>query len=516
MRPRRRNEARRSTEAAPAQSKAHARRGRLMATMIVATLAAFGPVLEGALGYGRGWVIGLVLLLILPSLARAGGPRFHPMDPETFVPASYFLTVAYSPVLSLFTYRGFMMPSRDTVALEVAYAGAAGCAIVCTALSRVREAPDVERLVPMHRPRAMLYIDWATIGIGAIGLGLVGIWIYTIGLGRLFSLTYADTFLAEDGKGVLTSGWYLVQLAIVYCFLRLASSRKAKVPAPRALQFAGWFFLVSFLVNTIIGRRGPLVWAILSVALALHTYGIQIRRLWLALGMVGVVAYGIAIEGARFQQGGGLDSQISAAAARFENLDNPLKIGELEVIYSNLVDIVNERPPIVTYPGESWVNAFLIMVPKPLWSERPLGLAQRYVWWMDPSYARKGGGFAMSAAAEGFLNIGVLGTFIEIGFMSALFFMLPLTMANERRCTLLVRTTAACVASFTYNQFRGEFTAMLKIALSFALAALATVLLAAVIRQLSGLLAALRPLQRRPASSARAAARVGETAARDG
>jgi hypothetical protein len=515
-RPRRLSEARPSAEVTPAQGEAPARRARVTTTIIVAALAAVGPLLEEALGDGRGWVIGLLFLLILPSLARAGGPRFHPLDPETFVPATYFLSVGYTPVMNLLTQRGFSLPGREMVAMEVAYAGAAGCAVVCTALSRIPEAPDVERLVPTHRPRAMLYIDWATIGVAALGLGLVAIWISTIGLGRLFSLSYADTFLEEDGKGILTSGWYLVQLAIVYCFLRLASLRKARMPAPRVLSFSGWFFLASFLINTVIGRRGPVIWAVLSVALALHTYGIQIRRLWLALGMVCVVIYGIAIEGARFQQGSGLDSQVSSAVARLENLDNPLRIGELEVIYNNLVDIVNERPPIIAYPGESWVNAFLILVPKPLWSERPFGLAQRYVWWMAPSYARSGGGFAMNAAAEGFLNLGLLGTFIEIGFISSLFFMLPLTVASERRSTMLVRATAACLASFAYNQFRGEFTSLIKIALSFGLAALAIVVLAAAIRQVYGLLAVMGPQRQRPAPSARAVARPGAPAARDG
>ncbi|WP_434043188.1 MULTISPECIES: hypothetical protein [Sorangium] len=487
--------ARRAAGAGPARRSAPL--GRLAATILVAAVATIGPILEGTMGDGRGWTIGLLLLLATPSLVRAGGPRFHPLDPETYIPATYFLSVGYSPILRLLSSREFALPSHEALAMQVGYAGAVGCAIACTALSRPREEPDAERLVPSRSPRAMHEQDWATIGVGLLGLGLVVAWIATIGVGRFFTMNYASNHLEEDGKGLLTSGWYLVGIAIVYLVLRVASLRKAGLAMPKGISFAAACFFVSILLNTVMGRRGPLVWTLLSVALALHAYGIKIRRLWMGVGIVGILFYGIAVEGARAKQGSGFEAQISSAAAHLDRVENPLEIGELKRIYANLVIVVNEEPPIITYPGESWVNAFLILVPKPLWSDRPLGLAQRYAQWAAPDFARHGGGFAMGAAAEGYLNVGLAGTAVEIGVFSALFFMLPLLAAGSRDASLLVRAAAANLASFAYNQFRGELAALLKITLSLAIAALAVHLLTSLIQHIRGGLLGRHPMRKK-------------------
>lgn len=492
----------RTRGAARAAGPAPARRtktplGRITATLVVGTLAALGPILEGALGDGRGWTIGLLLLLAAPSLARAGGPRFHPLDPETYIPATYFLSVAYSPVLRLLMSREFSLSSHETAAMRVAYAGAVGCAIACTALSRPQEVPDTQRMVPMHRPTATLDQDWATIIVGMVGLGLVATWIVTIGVGRFFSLNYASNHLEADGKGLLTGGWHFIGVAVVYLLLRAASLRKAGLAVPRAISLAGLCFFASFLLNTVMGRRGPLVWIVLAIALAVHAYGIKIRRVWLAVGMVSVIFYGFVVEGARAEQGKGIDAQISSASAYLDRIENPLEIGELQRVYANLVTIVNEQPPIISYPGESWVNAFLILVPKPLWSERPLGLAQQYALWTAPDLARRGAGFAMGAATEGYLNFGLAGTAIEIAVFSAFFFMLPLLVASARGSPLLVRAAAVNLASFAYNQFRGELTALLKITVSLGIALLAVLLLTSVVAHLRRGMAALGPTRKR-------------------
>ncbi|WP_438024434.1 O-antigen polysaccharide polymerase Wzy [Sorangium sp. So ce233] len=486
--------------------------GRVVAVLLVATLATVGPILEGAMGDGRGWTIGLLLLLAAPSFARAGGPRFHPLDPETYIPAVYFLSVGYYPILKLLTSYGFHLPSYDATAMEVGYAGATGCALACTALSRRPESPNVASVVPLHRPKAMLDRDWATILVGLLGIALIVAWIASIGVGKFFTMSYAANHLEEDGKGLLTSGWFLIKLAIIYSFLRFASGRKAGVRVPKALLFAGLFFLAAMLLNTVMGRRGPLVWTMLAIGLTLHAYGIQIRRLWLAAGMVCVLFYGIAVEGARAVQGKGFDAQITSAMNHLENTEDPLDIGELRMVHTNLVHIVNERPPIITYTGESWINAFLILVPKPLWSERPLGLGQRYALWRAPDMARHGAGFAMSAAAEGYLNLGLLGAAIQVGIMSGLFFMLPILVAGARESTALARASAAILASFAYNQFRGEFTSLLKIAVSLGFAVLAVVLLTSVIKQLRQWFSARQPTPGLPARSLHAA-HLGRTAA---
>ncbi|WP_437315414.1 O-antigen polysaccharide polymerase Wzy [Sorangium sp. So ce385] len=488
--------ARRAVKTAPDQARAP--RVRLWAALLVAALAALGPILEGSLGDGLGWTIGLVILMLVPSLARAGGPRFHPLDPETYVPVTYFLSVAYTPVLRLLMSSTLHLSSRDEAAMEVAYAGAAGCALVCTALSRPPEAPNLERLVPMQKPKAILDQDWGNMVVGVLGLGLVFAWIASIGVRRFFTLSYADTYLEGFGKGILISGWYLIQLAAVYFFLRFASLRKARLRVPTLVSVAGASFLLSFLIYTATGRRGALIFAVASVGLGLHAFGIQIRRLWLAIGVVCAIFYGIAIDGFRFKQGSGLDAQLESAAARLEQTENVLDIVELQRVYDNLASIVNEKPPLVNYPGESWINAVLILVPSPLWQDRPLALSQRYVMWKDPDFARSGGGYAMSAAAEGYLNFGLVGTFIQISMMCGVFFMLPLVVAAARETSLLGRATGACLASFAYNQFRGELTALLKITLTLGIGVLVALVTASFVKHLRRKLAAMGTVRHGP------------------
>ncbi|AUX47160.1 hypothetical protein SOCE26_086720 [Sorangium cellulosum] len=465
--------------------------------MVVAALAAVGPIAEGAIGQGRGWTIGLLLMLIAPSLARAGGPRFHPMDPETYIPACYFLSTGYTPLLGILKSADFSLSTRDAAAMQLAYAGAIGCALACTALSRVWEPPNVERMVPLRSPRALLDQDWGAIAVGAVGLALVGAWLASVGLGRIMTVDYGATHLEEDGKGLLTSGWYLIRFALVYCFLRFASLRKVGLPAPKVLLLVGACLLGSILFQTMMGRRGPLVWTALSIVLAFHAYGIQLRRLWLAVGVVGALFYGVALEGARAQQGRGFDAQIASAILHLEQ-KNLLEVNEFERVYDNIVIVANDRPPILEYPGESWINAALILVPRPVWGERPLAVSQRYVNWIAPDFARHGGGFAMNAAAEGFLNLGLLGAGIEVAVFCALFFMHPINVAAGRDTPLLIRTGGACLTSFAYNQFRGELTGVLKITVSLGIALLGALLFTTVVRHLRRRLSVLGPSRRRP------------------
>jgi hypothetical protein len=132
-----------------------------------------------------------------------------------------------------------------------------------------------------------------------------------------------------------------------------------------------------------------------------------------------------------------------------------------------LAAIVQEKPPILLYPGESWVNAFLILIPKPVWRDRPTGLSQRYVAWASPSFARDGGGYAFNAAAEGYVNMGLAGTAIEVSAFTTLFFFFPIALCVGKSRGPLFLALSSCLTSFAYNQFRGEFASILKISVAF-------------------------------------------------
>ncbi|EYF03217.1 Hypothetical protein CAP_5721 [Chondromyces apiculatus DSM 436] len=462
---------------------------RVGAVGLVAGLAVVGPLLESALGGGgRGWVVGMLLMVLAPSLVKAGGARFHPLDPETFVPATYFLSAGYAPTLHLVLSRSFALSAAETSGFQVAYLGAVGCALVCTALSKPRAAPEERSpLAPELLPR-----DWAVIAAGGLGMLLVAVWVAQTGIDRLLSASYVETYQHEQGKGLLTAGWFVVQLAIVHCAARVADIRAAGMKVPWVLYTALAVMVVLFLFNTALGRRGPLLWLIASVALCLHLSRVRVPRWWLAVGVGLIPIYAYAIEGYRSQLGEGAEAQLASVQAGLSRLDNPFVIPELETVFGTLVIMVEQEPPILMYPGESWVNAVLIQVPRPLWEDRPTSLSARYVWWMSPSFAREGGGLAFNMTAEGYLNLGYFGALLQIAVVTAVFFFGPLAAHVGRMRDPLERALAACLGSVAYNQFRGELASLFKVSVAFLISA-------ALVHVASALLQHLRDRARREA-----------------
>ncbi|MCC6553618.1 MAG: hypothetical protein IT372_11440, partial [Polyangiaceae bacterium] len=293
---------------------------RLAAIGVVGGLAVAGPLVEGGTGGGRGLAIGFLLMVIAPSLVRAGGVRFHPLDPETFVPLAYFLSAGYSPILHLLLSSDFTLTYAEINAFQVAYLGAVGCALICAGFSKVPhdsrggESTLSERLLPR---------DYAVIATGLAGAGLVGVWIGITGVGRIMTASYVDTYQYEEGKGLLVSGWYFIQLAIVYCAARAADIRLVRKRVPRILYAAMGAMLVVFMMNTLLGRRGPILWVLFGVAICMHLSAVKIRRVWMAVAAGAVVIYAFAIEGYRSELGQGPDASFAAAQANVARIENP-------------------------------------------------------------------------------------------------------------------------------------------------------------------------------------------------
>jgi hypothetical protein len=331
---------------------------------------------------------------------------------------------------------------------------------------------------------------------GLAGAALVAVWVGMTGVSTLLSSSYAETYLHEEGKGVLVGGWYFIQLAIAHCAARIADFRNAGKTVPRVLIVAFSVMLAAFLANTFLGRRGPIIWTIASVLLCLHVSGVLIRRLWLGLAAGVVIFYAFAIEGYRTELGQGAEARIEATRVGLERVENPFVIPELEGVFSNLALVVDQQPAILHYPGESWVNAFLILIPKPIYRDRPTALSQRYVMWASPSFAREGGGYAFNATGEGFVNFGMPGAAIEVFVFTAAFFFLPLAACAHKRRGPLARALAACLTSFAYNQFRGELASILKITVAFLLAAGFVHLATAFVEQLVTRFSTLDPKSR--------------------
>lgn len=435
------------------------------ATLVVLALAALGPVLESVLDHGRGWMAAIVIVTLAPSFLRAGGVRLHPLDPETFVPFAYFLASAYAALIHLADADWSGLDWRETQTLAVAYAGAVGCAVICTAFSRVPapRAPDAPNTTDVK----LTSMDRAVLVLAAIAVVMLVAQFATIGLSNLEQMSYVETYVAERGLGILVGGWLLIQLCVAYLVARAVSIRASSGRVP-GLMIVGIVVLTAlYAVNTVLGRRGPIIWLAVSTLLTAHISGVRVRRIWLMLAVVGIVVYSFAVEGARTSLGEGLDAEVDAAETRMEHVHNPLAIPELETVFNNAVVVVNDKPPLVDYPGESWVSAFLQQIPVVVWPGRPLAMSERYVMWSDPFLARAGGGLGFNAAAEGYMNLGTFGAFIQVLAMTFGFFFGPISACISRARSPLFAAFACCLTSYAYNQFRAELASMLKVTIIF-------------------------------------------------
>jgi hypothetical protein len=447
----------------------------------VAIIGALGPVLEDALGDGRGYLVVFVLLTLAPSVLRAGGPRFHPTDPETWVPFAYFLAGGYAPLVHCAENDWQRVLAREAEAIRTAYFGAIACALVCTLFSREASPPKRQDVEPAVAARTDM--DRSALIVAAVAVAMLAGLVLHLGPARLFSMSYVQTYAEERGYGVLVTGWYIAQLCATYLVARVLQIRASRKPIPREMAVAVAALAVLFCGNTLLGRRGPILWLLVSVLLVAHLNRVRLPRIWFGFGAIAIIAYSFLVEGARGRMGEGFDAQLEAALDRVEVVDNPSKIPELENLFDNLVVIVHEKPHLVDYPGESWVSAFFQQVPTVIWSNRPRAMAERYVMWVSPPLARAGGGLAFGAAAEGYVNFGSLGTFLQIGLTTLIFFFGPLAHCLSRARTPLMQALAASLASFAYNQFRGELASVIKVTLSLVAGAATMMMVAEIVRR---------------------------------
>jgi hypothetical protein len=424
-------------------------------------------MIEQTLGNGRGMVLGMVVLALAPSFLRGRGVRFHPFDPETFVPLLYFLSSGYAPTSHLLLSSDLRLGELELAALTVAFIGAVACALVCTIASNPpeRSTPPTDGASEVssgaETELTITSVDRAAILAGLLGMVMIAIYVASVGLDALMSMSYGETYLAEQGWGSLVAGWQVINVVTVYLVGRCTVFRRAGKAIPRLLLGMIGLFVVAFAWNSLMGRRGPLVWLVVSVILAAHVRGIALRRIWFAAGVAVLMLYSFAIEGMRNSLGQGASSQLDAAQRRLEKIDNPLVIGELEGVWNTIVIVVTENPSLVAYPGESIVAAVLLQVPAPIWPDRPTGMSVRFVRWVDPTMARAGGGYAFNATAEGYVNFGETGTALEIILMTALAFV-PISRCIRRRRWGLQDALVVCITSFAYNEYRGEFAVTLK------------------------------------------------------
>jgi hypothetical protein len=112
--------------------------------------------------------------------------------------------------------------------------------------------------------------------------------------------------------------------------------------------------------------------------------------------------------------------------------------------------------------GQTFIDAFEILLPLPLHPNRPLAPTQWFVNLVDPAVAAVGGGYSYALIAEGYLNFGILGAAI-VTFLEGM--LLRAAVAYRRKCPhsrsgMLIYSVAL---SSTIMMIRGDFATLLKV-----------------------------------------------------
>ncbi|MGV3708417.1 MAG: O-antigen polymerase [Gemmatimonas sp.] len=110
------------------------------------------------------------------------------------------------------------------------------------------------------------------------------------------------------------------------------------------------------------------------------------------------------------------------------------------------------------WPGESYVRAFLSTIPRQLWPDRPIAIADYF----SKLYAGEGLGLGFSFNLEAYVNFGVAGVFLAmfaLGFIATAIFV----RQCSQRLTLFGLSFYATIVFISFNLNRIDFQTVLKI-----------------------------------------------------
>jgi oligosaccharide repeat unit polymerase len=112
--------------------------------------------------------------------------------------------------------------------------------------------------------------------------------------------------------------------------------------------------------------------------------------------------------------------------------------------------------------GRSYWEAFQILIPLELYPNRPLGSSQWFAWYHDPRLAAKGGGFAFSLIAEGYINFGYFGAFL-VGLTQGAFLRFLVELRRNSPMSKSRLLVYACVGMQIFFLIRGDIGALVKL-----------------------------------------------------
>jgi oligosaccharide repeat unit polymerase len=295
------------------------------------------------------------------------------------------------------------------------------------------------------------------VGLFVMGLGMaiITIMIIIVGLGTYLSSAYADIYVAEEGLGFLQTGITLFQIGLFVLYLARTKN-----------QTVGWLpwvlFIIFALIELRIGRRRMVMETGIGLVILRHHFVRPFRAVTLSLICAIALGCFIAVGQIRAFMGEGMGRMLDYATTELSVEDSKGIFYELFVINFT----TNETALMVQrgFPyrlGETYLEAIEILVPLKMHPNRPLAPCQWFVKEFDPEFAARGGGYAYSHIAEGYLNFGYAG----VGMVSFLIGLLVRSMVALRRgCPAsqgrLLLYAVVCLT--TVILIRGDFSSLLK------------------------------------------------------
>jgi hypothetical protein len=334
--------------------------------------------------------------------------------------------------------------------------------------SRLGIGNTVERMVtrfdhPWRRAEA-IFAGSVLLLMGAL---LLGILVSQVGVDTYLRAQYVDSYAAETGKGYLSAGIFLLRMGTLTLLLGALEYRK-KLPIVPLMIFA---MISMFYLR--VGRRGVVLSGLIAVLTILHFYYRPIKlRVLLVTAMAGIALF-IAVAHARAYSAGGLEAMIAGLREDFVLEDMWVNIEEVNTVPMAIREMTHYIPDHEPYfYGRSYWEAFEVLIPMELHPNRPLASSQWFAWYHDPRLAAKGGGFAFSLIAEGYINFGYVGAFL-VGLIQGAFLKLLVQLRRNNPLSKSRLLIYACVAMQIVFFIRGDFGALLKLAVVIGVPSLA-------------------------------------------
>jgi oligosaccharide repeat unit polymerase len=312
-----------------------------------------------------------------------------------------------------------------------------------------------------HMPRADaawrrsegLAISWGFLMVGAM---LVGILVGNVGIETLTESEYARGYQETAGLGVLAGGVMLMQIGLIVLFLTTAE-RDYRAPV---LPWILFIVLALLVLRT--GRRRVVLETGLALLVAHHFYVRKIRLRMLALiAAASLVAFAV-VGLSRAYLAEGLGSILTHLFEEFGLGEIPKLLAEPIAVLLALTETMYQVPGQEPFwLGRTFVEAFEILVPLPLYPDRPLAPSQWFVNLIDPSVAAVGGGYSFALLAEGYLNFGILGAMI-VSFVEGVIVRSFVTHRHLRPSSKSHILVYAVAVSLTVMMIRGDFATLLK------------------------------------------------------